>query len=207
MKSTLDHFCTGNLYLFNGRIKTVESVSEKIDTGRIASRRAMNDVYAATIVIPTFHREEHVLDFVRDVFDVRHIQARGSKKKAPDRFMFDGTRVYCSLKPSVGRETLDALTFEIQVQSAFEYAWQTVTHDLVYKHPTVSWRRVRVAAQMKAQVEQLDAIGEHFDELEGIVTTSNWPEVTAKNELVTFMNDLFSAGRLPAELQPVRRAA
>lgn len=206
VKSTLDHFCSGNAYLFSGRVKTVESVSEKIDTGRIPNWLAMDDAYAATIVIPTYSRERHVLEFLAEVFNLRRNVARGSRKKPPDQFRFDGTRAYCRLKPSDGREKLDELTFEVQVQSAFEYAWQTVTHDLVYKHATVSWRRLRVAAQMKALVEQLDAIGEHFDDLEGIVMSSDWPDVTAKNELVTFIDEMFAAGRLPVELQPAAKS-
>lgn len=58
---------------------------------------------------------------------------------------------------------LSDVVFEVQILTAFEYAWSTVTHDLVYKGPGVDWQRRRLAAQLKAVVEQLDLLIDAFE--------------------------------------------
>jgi len=190
-------------YLYSGRIKTVASLAEKIDLGRIASFTDLDDAYAGTIVIPTYAHESDVRQFLSAAFFEVRVRARGEASKASDSFRFDSTRVYLTLRrPEEATSEHQRLLFEVQILSAFDYAWQKVTHDLVYKHETVDWQRSRAAAQMKAVVEQLDAIAQHFDSFAPTVARSNWPEIDAKNETVSHLESLFTLGKLPEELKP-----
>jgi ppGpp synthetase/RelA/SpoT-type nucleotidyltranferase len=202
VKATLDNYAGKEGFLFSGRIKSAESLSEKIDTGRVAGFDEIDDAYAATIVVPTYSYERQVRSFLTQVFHEQYVAVRGSVSKPPEAFRFDSTRVYCRLSAHPAATPPEQMLFEVQILSAMDYAWQTVTHDLVYKHSVVDWRRVRAASEMKAMVEQLDQIGEGFDTFVDLVRPGTWPEIDAKNEVTTRLDALFSAGALPLELQP-----
>jgi ppGpp synthetase/RelA/SpoT-type nucleotidyltranferase len=202
-KPALDHFTASRGYLYSGRIKTLESVVEKIDTGRVASWSKLDDAFAALIVVPTYSHEPAVRDFLESAFYVEDTRERGATSKPAEQFRFDATRVYCRLtSPSASADLYDQILFEVQILSAFDYAWQKVTHDLVYKHATIEWRRLRAAAQIKAVVEQLDAIAENFDAFVTAIAPSEWAETSAQTTIVRHIDELFKRGSLPSELIP-----
>ena len=95
-----------------------------------------------------------------------------------------------------------SVVFEIQVKSAFEHAWSVSTHDLVYKSSEIDWRRLRLAAQIKATVEQLDTLILSFEQISNIIDDNNYTEIKIKNRLAKEIKKLFENGRLPDELQP-----
>jgi hypothetical protein len=100
-------------------------------------------------------------------------------------------------QPGVG-----SVIFEVQVITAFEYAWVTVTHDLVYKADNVDWRKQRLAAQLKAAVEQIEVIIAAFDSASIAVLESPWPDSDAKGEVIARCKLLFADGLVPDTLQP-----
>ena len=69
-KETLQNHCDKTGYAFASRIKTIESLAEKIGTGRYKSWSALDDLFACTIIVPTLHQEEEVSKFCRSVFKV-----------------------------------------------------------------------------------------------------------------------------------------
>ena len=78
VSQTLSRFCEKNGYLYAGRIKDLESLAEKIETGRFPSWSSMDDLYGCTVVIPTAEHEETVLKFLQDVFEVVEVRRRNS---------------------------------------------------------------------------------------------------------------------------------
>jgi ppGpp synthetase/RelA/SpoT-type nucleotidyltranferase len=203
VRPAIEHFASSRGYLYSGRIKALESLVEKIDTGRVASWSELEDAFAATVVVPTYSHEPNVRGFLKTAFHEERFRERGSASKPADQFRFDATRVYCRLvSPGSSVVEYDQIMFEVQILSVFDYAWQKVTHDLVYKHTTVEWRRLRAAAQMKALVEQLDAIAEHFDSFVTAIASSEWAETSAQTAIIQHIEHLFDLGRLPSELRP-----
>ena len=210
VKSTLVNFCESKGYAFSSRIKSIESVAEKIETGRFKSWSNLDDLFACTIIIPTLSHEEDVIKFCQDVFEIKpkpRIIKRGQNKKSPDTFKFDSTRIYTQLKKEDNIDLNNQLniyniTFEIQVKSAFEHAWAVSTHDLVYKSPEIDWRRLRLAAQIKANVEQLDTLILAFEQTSAIIKENDYPEIKIKNKLAREIKNLFQTGKLPDELKP-----
>ncbi|WP_066426985.1 hypothetical protein [Anabaena sp. 4-3] len=207
VKSTLLNFCESKGYAFTSRIKTVESLAEKIETGRFKKWSDLDDLFACTIIIPTLSHEEEVIQFCNNTFKNIRTVKRGQNKKAPDIFRFDSTRIYAQIKK------IDALnpdnelsiyniTFEIQIKSAFEHAWSVSTHDLVYKSSEIDWKRLRLAAQIKANVEQLDTLILAFEQTSLIIQENNYPDIKIKRKLATEINKLFENGKIPNELQP-----
>ncbi len=207
VKETLINFCENKGYAFISRIKTVESLAEKIETGRFKKWTDLNDLFACTIIVPTLSHEKEVLEFCKKTFEINKIVKRGQNKKSPDTFKFDSTRIDGKLKQTTPISTENMLSiysilFEIQIKSAFEHAWSVSTHDLVYKSSEIDWRRLRLAAQIKATVEQLDTLILAFEETSLIIGKNNYDEIKIKNQLSKKINKLFKDDKLPDELQP-----
>jgi len=210
VKSILINFCEKRPgYAFISRIKTIESVAEKIETGRLKKWSDLDDLFACTIIIPTLSHEDEVIKFCQNTFEIIKNKTikRGQNKKAPDVFRFDSTRIYAKLKKPDGLNTDNGLSiysiiFEIQIKSAFEHAWSVSTHDLVYKSSEIDWKRFRLAAQIKANVEQLDMLILAFEHTSSIIEKNDFPEIKIKSTLAKEINILFQNGKIPEELKP-----
>lgn len=205
VKSTLVNFCDQEGYAFTSRIKTIESLAEKIETGRFKKWSDLDDLFACTVIIPRLSQEQEVIDFCQKSFNVTKTLKRGQAKKAPDVFRFDSTRLSAKLKnidPSLD-QTLNIFNvfFEIQIKSAFEHAWAVSTHDLVYKSSEIDWKKLRLAAQIKSTVEQLDTLILAFEEVSAVIQESPYPELKKKIKIGKLTNSLFE-NKIPEELRP-----
>lgn len=207
VKETLLNFCDTKRYAFTSRIKTIESLAEKIETGRFKKWSDLDDLFACTIIIPTLFHEAEVINFCKNTFEIIRTVKRGQNKKSPDTFRFDSTRIYARLKknnyPEQGKElNIYEIKFEIQIKSAFEHAWSVSTHDLVYKNSEIDWRKLRLAAQIKATVEQLDMLILAFEQTSEFIENNDYTEIKIKQKLATEINKLFQNGKIPDELKP-----
>jgi ppGpp synthetase/RelA/SpoT-type nucleotidyltranferase len=205
VRDTLLGYCDGRNYAFVSRIKSLQSLSEKIESGRYGKWSEIEDLLACAVVIPTLFDEDSVLSFLASAFEQVDLKKRGSARKAPDTFRFDLTRFIGRLRRPegfVGDEPVFQVTFEIQIRSAFEHAWSVTTHALTYKGEAVSWNRLRLTAQLKAAAEQLDMLIIGFEEAAKKIPPSLWPEVQAKTEITDFFKQQFDGNKLPVELSP-----
>jgi len=207
VKSTILNFCEKHSYAFISRVKTVESLAEKIETGRFEAWSELNDLFACTVIVPTLSFEQEVIDFCKTTFAEVKITKRGQSRKAPDVFRFDSTRLYANLKRPNEMPTSEIINifnirFEIQIRSAFEHAWSVSTHALTYKSSEVDWKRLRLAAQIKATVEQLDTLILGFEQLSLNISESPWTEIKDKSKFAKTINNLFKQNRIPSELAP-----
>jgi ppGpp synthetase/RelA/SpoT-type nucleotidyltranferase len=207
VSQTLIPWCDRYQYLYTGRIKDLESLAEKIETGRFPSWSSMDDLYACTIVVPTADHEDGVLKFLEEVFDVVELKKKNSTRKPPEVFRFDSTRFVGRIRSQVGLELTpgaDAVSFEVQIPSAFDYAWQVVTHDLVYKSEDIDWRKARLVAQLKAAVEQIELIIAGFQANVPFVAESAYPELEAKQRIIAAFKQLIVDGTVSQGLTPHR---
>ncbi|MGL5941240.1 MAG: hypothetical protein ACRC2S_12740 [Waterburya sp.] len=206
VKETLLNFCDAKGYAFTSRIKTIESLAEKIETGRFKKWSDLDDLFACTIIIPSLSHEKEVIEFCKNTFEIIRIIKRGQNKKSPDTFRFDSTRIYTQIKNNnaitQGNElSIYQIKFEIQIKSAFEHAWSVSTHNLVYKNSEIDWRKLRLAAQIKATVEQLDMLILAFEQTSEFIENNNYSEIKIKQNLVTEVNKLFRSNKLPNVLK------
>lgn len=204
VRETLLVLCEREGLALVSRIKALDSVCEKVETGRFSSWKEIDDLVAFTIVVPKLSDEQNVLAFLREAFEEVTLRARGASLKPPDLFRFDVTRFIGRIS-SAGEEhrpPMFDVPFEIQIRSAFEHAWSVTTHALSYKSSDVSWSKLRLAAQLKAAVEQLDTLVAAFEDATRYIDPSVWPEIEAKTELRAFFADKVESGAVPAELAP-----
>lgn len=195
--------CAGYAYL--GRTKDGESLAEKIETGRFARWSDLDDLFACAVIVPTLGEEPSVLDLLRSNFEEIDCKLRGSTLKDPSVFRFDATRFIGRLsRASIPSAVDDMLLvrFEIQVRTAFEHAWSVTTHALTYKSAQVDWRHLRLAAQLRATVEQLDQVVLGFEQTANFITQQNWPEVNAQQLIWTFFSGMVESKVLPSEVTP-----
>ena len=130
VRETIDPFSADRGYIVLDRTKEITSLSEKLESGRFLSWSRLDDLYGCTIVVPVSSHEADVLAKLDSSFHRIEVRSRSSAKKAPDVFRFDGVRWYGRIpedaalvrQPGVGE-----VTFEVQVITAFEYAWKSVT--------------------------------------------------------------------------------
>lgn len=206
VKATMLNFCDNKGYALTSRIKTIESLAEKIETGRFKKWSDLDDLFACTVIIPSLSQEKEVIEFCCETFSVMKTVKRGQNKKAPDIFRFDSTRISARLKKidtnSDNLLSIFDITFEIQIKSAFEHAWAVSTHDLVYKSSEIDWKRLRLAAQIKATVEQLDTLILAFDQASSIIQDCNSDEIHRKRKIAIATQKLLEEKKIPEELKP-----
>lgn len=207
VKASIVSYCENKGYLFEGRIKTLESVAEKIESGRYKNWQKIDDLYACTIVVPLLSDEDTVIDFLRSTFTKKRLLKRVSVPKSPDVFRFDSTRFVGHLKMPPGLDVVQGLSiydihFEVQIKSVFEYAWSKTTHALAYKSDRVDWKRLRLAAQLKATVEQLDMLILGFDNAKDLVGEGSWPSIQDKQDIQGFFARNVESGLIPSEVIP-----
>lgn len=202
---SLRHFCAKHSFIFDERIKTIESLAEKIETGRFQSWSQLDDLYACTIAVPLPSDEDGVIDFLNDTFIQCDLKRRLAAKKAPDVFRFDSTRFVGTLKspPDSGGPTIaSTIRFEIQVKTLFEMAWARTTHALAYKSSSVDWKTLRLAASLKASVEQMDLLLTGFASMADTIEEAPWPDIARKKKLQIYFDSRLQEERFPSEVTP-----
>jgi ppGpp synthetase/RelA/SpoT-type nucleotidyltranferase len=203
--STLQHYAGKRDYIFRERVKPVESLAEKLETGRYNAWSELDDLYACTIVVPTADHEPDVRLFLESLFEPIALKGRDTTAKPPDVFRFDTTRYIMRLRAMPGVERppgAESVLFEVQVPSIFQYAWAVVTRDFVYKSDVVDWRRDRLVAQLKAAVEQIETIIASFSSTAAGIAVSGYAETDLKRECATFFQGLQERGLITQQLVP-----
>lgn len=147
-------------WFFKARLKSIESLALKLETGRIANPLEPEDFYACTIVVPTQAHIENAEELVVGLYPLedRRPKQDGSTHKESFSFMFDDLRLYVSRGEGSSMINLDlkSLKFEVQIKTILQFAWGEATHDLIYKTDTVSWPKERIAYQVKAMLEHAE---------------------------------------------------
>ncbi len=201
---TISSFCVKKGFAVSGRRKRYQSLAEKIETGRYRCWSELDDLYACKIIVPTLDEEEPTLKFLQQAFEHVRIAQRGSSHKWPDVFRFDSTRFVGRLRDNGDASQQDArgISFEVQVLTAFEHAWSTTTHALAYKTGELDWRTKRIAAQLRASIEQLDMIVIGAGAAARHIAASPCPELDEQRALVKGFQTLINENRIPEELTP-----
>lgn len=201
--SAMQTYCAARGFVYDGRPKTLESLAEKIETGRFRSWSALDDLFACTVAVPLPADEQEVLVFLNSTFETVALKKRLAARKAPDVFRFDSTRFIGRLKRPDGMDSRDSMfdiSFEVQIKTLFELAWSKTTHALAYKSSRIDWRALRLAAALKASVEQMDLLLSDFENAMKLLGTSPWYEVEKKSQIQEAF--LSIREKIPSEVWP-----
>ena len=206
VRATLLTFCEEKGYAFQSRIKSFNSLAEKIECGRYSIWSELDDLFACTVIIPTLNDKSSVEEFCNLAFLLHTARRRGSPDKPFDVFRFDATRLYCRLRPRMGEDGSRVekyrLLFEIQIKSAFDHAWSTATHDLTYKSARIDWRRLRLSAQIKAVVEQLDVAILSFEQMAPLIAENPDRRLQVRRDIGDLFTRAVAEKKIPEENLP-----
>lgn len=145
---------------YESRLKTMESYSLKLETGRFNPVQ-LEDFFACTLVVENQGRISEAEVLVNELFQFKYrrpIDNSFTHKKS-DSFPFDDLRLYVAYKddPRLPATGLEGILFEIQIKTFLQHAWAIATHDLTYKSDSISWASARIAYQIKAMLEHAEA--------------------------------------------------
>lgn len=207
VESTLLPFCRAEGFIFEGRLKSPDSLAEKIESGRYSSWEKLDDIYACTVAVPLARDEKIVREKLANLFDVSAPKDRRAVPKPPDVFRFDSTRVIARLRKLPDTQIEEGISifnilFEVQIKSLFEFAWSKTTHALTYKSNLVDWKRHRLTAHLKAAVEQADFLLVGFEQAAQLVTDGWSQDINDKSALRTFFQELVGSMQIPTEFVP-----
>ena len=73
---------------------------------------------------------------------------------------------------------------------------------MVYKSSGIDWKKLRLAAQIKAIVEQLDTMILAFEQISPAIQESDYPEIKRKCQIAIATLKLFERNKILEELKP-----
>ncbi len=179
----------------------------KLMTGRYIGY-TIDDFYACTIVVPNLKAVLEAIQLVKELLDV-HDEKPGSQTFArPTSFDFDSVRLSCRLKQSVAPKPYHSHSFEVQIKTLLEHAWSKATHDFSYKGGEVSWARERLAAQIKAVLDNVDlSINELEETAKSTFLARNNPHYEKLKAVISILKAEFGADDSPHTVTDYKRLA
>lgn len=202
LDQTLINYSSQNHFAYSSRVKELDSLAEKIESGRYEDWNSVDDYIGAVIIVPSIKYESIILKFLESSFIKVQLKKRGSSLKSSDVFRFDATRFIGKLRQVDKIEIINTVNFEVQIRTAFEHAWSVTTHDLAYKSKTIDWKILRLAAQLKSSVEQLDMITLGAYDIKNSIQEHKWPETEVKLKICLYFDKMFEENIIPNELKP-----
>lgn len=205
VSSVISEYCEVNHLAVVSRIKSLKSLADKIETGRFKKFEDIDDIVGFMIIVPTLNSIPSTIEFLNSSFEIVSLKKRGGAFKPPELFRFDSTRFIGKLKNQndTNPEKLEYnLSFEIQIRTAFEYAWSIATHDLTYKTDNLSWKRLRLTSQIKASVEQLDMLISGFENITEHITESKDQILSVQIAVTDLFIKKFEEGSIPDVIRP-----
>ena len=194
---------------FESRVKGIESFALKVETGRVASIEEVEDVFGATLVVPSSSQVEDAVELVLGQYDLvsRRPPTPASTHKRPESFPFDDVRLYVRYRRSEGEATSipDKALFEVQIKTFLQHAWAVATHDVIYKTAVRDWRRERIAYQVRAALEAAEvAIGDVDLLAQSRALPESSAEIEEVNGIIALIRENWQEELLPRD---VRRLA
>ncbi|MGV3582625.1 MAG: hypothetical protein ACO1N8_09980 [Methylophilus sp.] len=204
----INHWSKARGWLFEDRIKQVESYAQKVEQSRI---KVVDDVYAATIIVANKKEIINCCQQLEDPNNTIGIRVFRRQPKSfhetsndPDRFNFDSVRMYFKPPiPLVGKPDYVDEIFEIQIKTLLEQAWDKATHASFYKSTDdLSWAKSRLISQTKALLESAELALIETDTLSAstILQKSN-PKITKLNTFSSFFRNNWPAAALPKNIK------
>jgi ppGpp synthetase/RelA/SpoT-type nucleotidyltranferase len=143
--------CEKSGWIYTSRIKDMQSYALKLATGR-----EVDDFFGCSIVVPTLGDVSSAVELVSSCLVIVDRRPKETITSRPTEFQFDSVRLYCELKDSVHPTPKHGRKFEVQVKTLLEQAWSQATHDFSYKGGDISWAKERIAAQLKAMLDNVE---------------------------------------------------
>lgn len=203
-KEYLDNYfkekMSSSFYLYESRVKSIESFALKLETGR----NAIEDFFACRFIVIKKDDIKKIKNELQNN-NIKIINSRpadiNETTKNPDNFAFDELRLYVQYMQPISMPEKEFLNnvFEIQIMTLYSFVWAQTTHDLIYKGSEISWGKARVAYQIKALLEQAQYAIDTIDKTEDEYFPKNTLYETQK-EMIQYIKSVWDIALLPSDL-------
>ena len=203
-KEYLDNYFKDKLssssYLYESRVKSIESFALKLETGR----NAFEDFFACRFIVIKKDDIKKIKNELQNN-NIKIINSRpadiNETTKNPDNFAFDELRLYVQYMQPISMPEKEFLNnvFEIQIMTLYSFVWAQTTHDLIYKGSEISWGKARVAYQIKALLEQAQYAIDTINKTEDEYFPKNTLYETQK-EMIQYIKSVWDIALLPSDL-------
>ena len=133
----LRELCQSSKWLYDERLKEPESAVAKLEAGGSSSLAEMDDLWAATVIVPTLAEVPAATAGILALFTGQQKPRRSWDARS---FPYDDVHVIATLgskvAPSVAGPEVRGRRFEVQVHTGLQYAWWRATHATLYKGGT-----------------------------------------------------------------------
>jgi len=187
--------------LSHWRIKAQESLFLKTEkNGPTDPFTETEDIFAATIVVPNERNVPNVEEGLKSRFLV--VERRAQRPRRPDEFGYDDIHMILRLKPEPGRSDpeIERLTIEVQIKTSMQAASSEISHDLVYKPPLLSWKKVRLASRVRALVETVDdLLARIATEVDAEDGAEHYKPFSDRNKVINALTEILPEPQLPTD--------
>ena len=195
---------------YESRVKSAESFTLKIESGRFKKPSALEDFFAATIVVRNGSEIIEAEKLVAELFSSQYRRPKNDNEttKAPEAFPFDDLRLYLQWKdsPALPPTGLDGVLFEVQIKTFLQHAWAIATHNLIYKSDEANWSKARIAYQIKAMLEHAEI---SIQEAESLATSAALAkqdqETTEVKRGIALLKSQWASEELPDDVRRLAR--
>ena len=191
---------------YESRVKGEESFALKVETGRVKDLTALEDFFAATIVVPTNAEIANLEALINTLFAPHQRRPASDEftSKAPPLFTFDDLRLYVRWidDPTMPASGCAGMVFELQIKTFLQHAWSIATHDLIYKSDDANWSKMRIAFQIKAMLEHAEvSIQEASRIAESDALRKTDARTAAIKQFITMFTTLWDRDTLPSDIR------
>ena len=191
---------------YESRLKTRESFTLKLESGKWKCRRDLDDILGVLLVVENHSVLSAAETLIKEYFDVVRRQPPDRKRATISAvsFPFDDVRlcVQWPLNSPVPKPQYRDLLFEVQLRTFLQHAWNVATHDVVYKSDVVGWPRERVAAQMRATLEHVELTLNEIDGLAKSRILFRYDDETRRiQSVIRLLHKHWDRTRLPVDVK------
>jgi ppGpp synthetase/RelA/SpoT-type nucleotidyltranferase len=145
-----------------GRTKELSSVHLKLQAGRFAGFRELDDLVGLKVVVLRRRDVEPTAAAIRASFQVDYEKERTSEpsdfKYREPHLVVRPPQDYLDRNPD-----LEGIAVEVQITTALQHTLDQITHGFDYKPSTLDWAKRRLVAQLRASLELLDNMLDDMD--------------------------------------------
>lgn len=144
-----------NIEGITSRKKSMESIQQKLQAGKVASIADLRDLAGVTVVLLYRHEIPAAIELIKKT-DLQ-IEDPGPIQVEPSNFRYHEPKLFIRPPSSyLERHEMAVEECEVQFTTALQHTLDKATHDFDYKGRKYSWNNFRLVAQLRGILEMVD---------------------------------------------------
>lgn len=148
--------------VIEGRIKSEESIYQKLQTGQYSKLSDLDDLVGLKVVMLRRGQVQQAITIVSNILTVVRSEER---MLHPSQFTYRQPHLIVRLPDEylARNPAVRDVRAEVQFTTALQHALDMATHDFDYKGKSFSWGNFRLVAQLRGSLELMDNILDNIE--------------------------------------------